>query len=260
MSLILQSIDARRTPRSLAFRFTLISALVRRPAWSAGTALVLLAYCLEIEALTTLPIGFVQPVIAAGVLLLPPAAYVLLQERIEPAVLVGGTLVVLGVVLLTLDGPQVTYPLPRTSLTVAAALTVITVSLYAVGRSLQSPLLSAGIAGIFYAETGIITRLVASQGIGSNVALLMPLCVAAFVAFLAEMSALQEVPATRVGPLVLALNTSIPAVCGRLVLGERWPHSFSLLGSLACIIAGGVWILHLVSVEQTRCEDASEPH
>ena len=210
---------------------------------------------MEVVALTTLPIGFVQPIIAAGVLLLPPLAHVLGHERLASTVVGGIALIIIGVVALSFDGPRATAAVPATPIGVVVGLTVGCLVLFALGRWSRRPGISAAIAGVGYAGTGIITRILASQGDIAAVSLVIPLCAAAIVAFLAETSALQGLPATRVGPVVLALGTTLPVLCGRLALGERWPDPLLTVTSLACIVLGGAGVLHFVEFDKSKTEE-----
>jgi len=62
------------------------------------------------------------------------------------------------------------------------------------------------------------------------------------LATVCEMSALQRSPATRVGPIVLAMQIVIPVVLGATVAGEDWGATpaggLVLAGGLAVVVAG----------------------
>ena len=61
--------------------------------------------------------------------------------------------------------------------------------------------------------------------------------VAALLALNAEMSSLQRLPATVVGPLVLVTQTAIPVLLAPAAVGERWTSPPALLAGLALVVA-----------------------
>lgn len=220
LSLVLQGIDARASSATLSFRPGLLVHLIKQPWWVLGSLLGLAALALDVYALRTLPLGFVQPMIAAGILVFPVAA-VLLDQPFSWQVIVAGTAIVAGVIVLG-DAAPVQSPgirlAPGPVLVFALAAPID----YLLLRGWRDPALLAVIAGVSYGCTGLFCKLLAAGG--SPVEMIVPalaLLSVGIVGFLAEMSALQKLPPLVVAPPILALETLLPIVVGRVLLGER---------------------------------------
>lgn len=66
---LLQALDARQVPHRHGLRLSLIGRLLRRPRWVAGTIIGFVAFPFQLIALAHAPLVIVQPISAAGLLL-----------------------------------------------------------------------------------------------------------------------------------------------------------------------------------------------
>ncbi len=108
-AVVLQAGEARDSPRSRAGRFSLLLGLARRPRWRAGTALLVVAWPLQVLAFAYAPITVVQPTLASGSLVLLSVARLRLGERVGRPEVLGATPIVAGVDDLGCPPPQHPY-------------------------------------------------------------------------------------------------------------------------------------------------------
>lgn len=244
ISLVLQSIDARESPDALSFRPALVLHLLQRPVWVLGSALGLLAVALETFALTRLPLAFVQPVIAAGVLILPPAARLLLREPLRLDSAAAAAIIVAGILVLGSTVPSSSQTTPTASVLGELLPALLAVGVYLLLRDVRDPRLLCLVAGVAYGGTGIFTKLLAASPdlVRAGFALAALASLGA-VGFLAEMSALQRMTPTRAAPVILALTTVIPVVGARLLLGEHWPHAVLTILGLGLTVLPAMWLV-----------------
>jgi drug/metabolite transporter (DMT)-like permease len=198
---------------------------------------------LELYALAHLQLAFVQPLLAGGVLILPLAAHLLLDEPLAPRWFGGSALIVAGVMVLGMT-------LPPASRTVAPpepvvlSLTVLGIVVYLLVHHVRTPVLLGVVAGVGLSGSVIFAKLlVTSLGLLRFVELAPVLAALACIGFLAEMSALQRTSPTTIVPLILALTTVLPIVIGRAVLGERWPHPVLTVLGFALTILPALWFV-----------------
>src|ERR1700722_5704307 len=81
-ALVLQAQEASGTGEEYAGRFSLLRLLSRRPRWGFGTALLVVAWPLQIVSLSFAPLTVVQPVLATFQLILVVIARFYLRERV----------------------------------------------------------------------------------------------------------------------------------------------------------------------------------
>ncbi len=85
LSSSLQALEARRTPQSTALRASLLTRLVRRPIWLAGTAASLAAWPMQAAALAFGSVALVQPALGFGLIVLLLLGVTMLHERVGVA-------------------------------------------------------------------------------------------------------------------------------------------------------------------------------
>jgi len=243
LSPVLQSIDARASSSSLSFRPALIVHLVCRPVWLLGTCLGAAAVGLEMFSLTTLPLGFVQPLLAGGILVIPLASALLLDEPPASPWFAGSGMIIVGVLILGTALPQATGGGHHMNELLLLLLAALAVSIYFLLRDVRSPGLLAAVAGCALgADAVFLKTLSVSFGPRQILALVPVLAAFAAIGFLAEMSALQQRSATGVVPTVLALTTVIPVFVGHVALGEVWPRPGLTLLGFALTLLPALWI------------------
>src|SRR5437867_4080173 len=101
----LQALDARNAPEDEALRLKLLTGLARRGRWVAGFLLGGVGFVLQVVALANAPFVVVQPVLAAGLLLLLALGSRMLDERVGPAELAAVAGIVAGIGLLAWGAP-----------------------------------------------------------------------------------------------------------------------------------------------------------
>jgi drug/metabolite transporter (DMT)-like permease len=243
ISPVLQSIDARTSSDALSFRPGLLAHLVRRPVWLVGSLLGAVAVGLELFALTRLPLSFVQPLLAGGILVMPLASRLLLRESLSVRWFAASILIVSGVIILGRALPASSMDADAPGEPFLVFLTASAVVLYLVLREIRNPALLSLIAGACYGGSAIWLKVLAVSFSPWQIATLAPaLAGFAAVGFLAEMTALQRSPATSVAPPILALTTVLPVLAGHIVLGEPWPHPAVTILGFALTVIPALWL------------------
>lgn len=262
VGIVLQAVDARREPSSESLRLSLLAHLVRRRRWIAGLLLGWAGFVLQVIALSMLPFVVVQPVLAAGLLLMLYLGVRMLGERVGIAEVVGVLGITAGIGLLAWGTPSGTGTVASQSaaISVMAAMTLVALVPFALrGRGrLDSATFVIVASALAFGAGNIATKLF-SDGVADGALLLAAVWLAitagtGIIALTTEMSALQRRPATFVVPLSFAIQTFFPVALEPLFLSERW--GTAALGG-APLIAGLVMVgLGAVAVAKTRAVSA----
>jgi hypothetical protein len=227
-SIALQALEAREVPEEHALRPSLLGKLLRNRRWLGATALGFLGWPLEIAALLLAPLTVVQPCLASGLILLLWLGATRLGEAPGPREATSVAAIVGGVIGVALVAPE------RSTGHAGAGAIALSLGLLAIPIALPYVLRRRGATGIVavigagcgYAWTAIASKLL-TDGL-SNGALLAAaawLATAAAsegLALLSEMSALQSRPATRVAPVMFAVQVLVPVVLAPLIFEESW--------------------------------------
>lgn len=231
--LAVQALDAREAPHDHGLHPKLLARLVRRRRWLAATGLAFAGWPFHLLALGLAPLSLVQPTLALGLVLLLYLGHRVLGERVgrTEMVAVGG--VVGAVALLAWAAPaETSHHAGAARLAAGLAplgvLALIPLALPRVGIRPPSALLPFA-SGAAYAFTGVTSKLVVDDlrtDVVGGVVLWVALTAAlGFVGLLLEMSSLQVLPATHVGPNVFVVQVSVPVLLAPLVSGESWAHT-----------------------------------
>ena len=228
--LALQALDARSVPHEHGLHPSLLARLVRRPRWLAATGLAFGGWPFHLLALGFAPLSLVQPTLALGLVLLLYLGHRILGERVGRIEMLAVAGVVGSVAVLAWAAP------PETShhagaLRIAAglgplgAIAVIPLVLRQLARRTPTSLLPFA-SGAAYAFTGVTSKLLVDDlrtGAIEGVLLWAALTGAlGFAGLLLEMSSLQVMPATHVGPNVFVVQVAVPVLLAPLVSGESW--------------------------------------
>ena len=249
----LQALEAREAPAEQHLRVSLLARLVRRPRWLIGTGLAALGWAAQVGALLLIPLTLVEPALAMSLVVLLGIGSRVLGERVGRREIASVATMVAGIALLAWAAP------PRDSEHAGGAGVLIAIGILAVvalvpyGLSLlgrPAGLFIAVGAGAAYAIDGLATKFFSDDFANSawigliSWGLIMGL--AAGVATLSEMSALQLRPATQVAPIVFALTTLVPVALAPVLAGETWsgdPWLRVALGASLLLIVGGASVL-----------------
>jgi len=262
VGIVLQAADARREPADEGLRLSLLTHLARRRRWIAGLLLGGVGFGLQVVALSLAPFVVVQPVLAAGLLLMLYLGVRMLGERVGWAEVVGVLGITAGIGLLAWGQPEgiETVRGETALLSVMGGMVAVSLIPFALrGRGrLDSATFVIVASALAYGASNIATKLV-SDGIGTRSWLLVGIWLATaaatgVVALTTEMTALQRRPATFVVPLSFAIQTFLPVALEPIYLTERW-GSAALSG--VPLIAGLVLVaLGAFAVAKTRAVSA----
>jgi drug/metabolite transporter (DMT)-like permease len=241
-----QALEARSVSARHALRASLLFRLAGNGRWLAATGLSVLGWPLQVAALTLAPLALVQPTLALGLLLLLGLGARVLGEAVGRRELAAVALVVAGIAGIALSAPaRGSTTIGAGALVALALLGTVAATPYLIdGRQGWLPaVLSAGAADSVAALAAkLVAGAVRDERWKIAVALAALAALAGVVATISEMSALQRSPATRVGPIVLAMQIVIPVVLGATVAGEDWSATpaggLALVVGLATVVAG----------------------
>jgi drug/metabolite transporter (DMT)-like permease len=241
-----QALEARSVSARHALRASLLFQLAGNGRWLAATGLSVLGWPLQVAALTLAPLALVQPTLALGLLLLLGLGARVLGEAVGRRELAAVALVVAGIAGIALSAPgRGSTTIGAGALVALALLGTVAATPYLIdGRQGWLPaVLSAGVADSVAALAAkLVAGAVRDERWMIAVALAALAALAGVVATISEMSALQRSPATRVGPIVLAMQIVIPVVLGATVAGEDWSATpaggLALVVGLATVVAG----------------------
>ena len=243
-AVVLQAAEDRQTPLSEGARASLFLRLARRPRWLAGTALMVVAWPLQILALTLAPITVVQPALSTTPLVLLAVARVKLGERVGRLEVAGALAIVLGVATVVWAAPHHSSRVPDTA-RVATPLIVVglaAVTAYVIGRARpRLPLFLVIGAGLAYAWVDFANKLLANDLTRSRwgfAALwLAATLLMGGLAFLEETTALQRRAAVTVAPVVGAVQDPLPVVMALWSGVETWGAASHRVVPLICGLA-----------------------
>jgi len=241
---VLQAIEAKVAPADLALRMSLLTRLLSRRRWLAGTALMLAGAVLQITALALAPVTLVQPVLALGLVGLLALARVRLGERVGPTGIAGAALLIAGVIAVGIANPgRSSHVTSVTALIVlVGAIAAVTLLPYVLRDRAPMWLTVAAAAG-GDALAAVAMKLTADAiGVGHPLLAVVGAAGAALaggLALTAEMSALRVLPATRVAPVVLGAQVIVPAIAAVVAFGES-SSALLVLGVLAAGVGAGL--------------------
>ncbi len=252
-ALVLQAAEARRVPVSGAVHFSLFTALVRRPRWLAGTALLVVAWPLQVLALTFAPITVVQPILSMFQLVLLGLARVKLSEQVGGREVLAAVTIVVGVVAVLVAAPRhgVLHPAAGRVAAPLAVIGVAALAAYAAGQARPTAGLPLVIgAGLSYAWVDFANKLLSNELSLGRVALallwILAILACGSLAFLEESGALQRRPAITVAPVIGAIQEPLPVLMALAAGVERWSSNplkvLALVGGLA-LVAWGAAVL-----------------
>jgi drug/metabolite transporter (DMT)-like permease len=228
-SIALQALEARGVGSEHALRVSLIGRLIRNPRWLLATLIGLLGWPLEIAALLMAPLTVVQPCLASGLVLLLFLGVTRLGETPGRREYGAVAAIVVGVAGIAWAAPERTTS-NAGAVPIAIALALVTIPVVAPyvvrGRPSAAGTLAVVAAGFGYAWTAIASKLLTDElSDGSLLVAVVWLATAAAseaIALLSEMSALGRRPATRVAPVMFAVQVVVPVILAPLIFEESW--------------------------------------
>jgi drug/metabolite transporter (DMT)-like permease len=251
VGVVLQALDAREAPKSEGLRLSLLARLLRRKRWVVGFLMGLAGWGVQILALAWAPFVIVQPVLAAGLLLLLFLGPRMLDERVGKSELAGVAAITIGIGLLAWGSPDQIETIRGnvSAVSVLAALALVSLIPFALrGRRWDSAMFVIVASSLGFCAVNIATKLL-SDSLGAGAWLMAGIWVAVVIstgiaALVSEMTALQRRRATFVVPLAFAIQTFLPVMLEPIYLVERWGTAafdgVPLIAGLLLVLAGGV--------------------
>lgn len=228
-SIALQAMEVRDVPHEHSLRVSLIGKLLHNRKWLGATALGLLGWPLEIVALLLAPLTVVQPCLASGLVVLLWLGVTRLGERPGMREYLAVGAIVAGVAGVAWAAPDRTTEHAGTW-AIALALGLVAIPIAAPyllrGKASAAGTIAVVGAGFGYAWTAIASKLLTDELAAGAVlvagAWLATAAASEGLALLSEMSALQKRPATRVAPVMFAVQVMVPVILAPLIFMEKW--------------------------------------
>jgi drug/metabolite transporter (DMT)-like permease len=260
-SIALQALEAREVGHEHALRASLIGRLIRNPRWLVATLIGLLGWPLEIVALLLAPLTVVQPCLASGLVLLLWLGVTRLGETPGRREYGAVAAIVIGVGGIAWAAPERTTS-NAGAVPIAIALGLVAIPIVAPylvrGRPGAAGTLAIVAAGFGYAWTAIASKLLTDElSAGSLLVAVVWLATAAAsegLALLSEMSALGRRPATRVAPVMFAVQVVVPVILAPLIFEESW--SATPGGGAALVVAILLVLVGVVSLAGSKAVGA----
>lgn len=268
-AVVLQALEDRQAPTSDSGRLALLVGLAHRPRWLAGTALMVLAWPVQVLALSLATISVVQPLLVADQLVLLALARARLDERVGQAEALGALAIVFGAVTVVVVSPH--HAAHRAGAPATVPLLAVGLAgllMYALARlRAGAPLLLLVGAGLAYAWVDFASQLVAGT-VSAHQWVYAALWLAAVIgigglAFLQETTALQHRPAVTVEPVIAAVHQPLPVLMAFWAGIEAWGHGTArlaiLIAGLAVLTAGATLLGRSPSTDTWRARPAPPP-
>jgi drug/metabolite transporter (DMT)-like permease len=260
-SIALQALEARQVGREHALRASLIGRLIRNPRWLVATLIGLFGWPLEIAALLLAPLTVVQPCLASGLVLLLWLGVTRLGERPGRREYGAVAAIVVGVGGIAWAAPERTTSNAGT-VPIAIALGLVMIPIVAPyvlrGWRNAAGTLAVVAAGFGYAWTAIASKLLTDElSTGSLLVAVAWLATAAAsegLALLSEMSALGRRPATRVAPVMFAVQVVVPVILAPLIFEESWSDTPG--GGVGLVLAVLLVLAGIVSLAGSKAVGA----
>jgi drug/metabolite transporter (DMT)-like permease len=270
VGIALQALEAKRTPPEEGLRVSLLVRLLRRPRWLIGLLLGGLGVVFEVIAFANAPFVVIEPLLAAGLLVLLAIGVKDMGERPGPGTVAGVIAIVAGTALIAWGAPEHSeqHRGPVTEVVVMAALVAVSLFPFALRGSRFDTAMGANLGSACgFAATNVATKLMADD-IGSDhwaqaVAWATVAAFAGITATISGMTALQRRPATTLVPISAAVQTFLPVALEPLFLTENWRaatgEGLVLLAGLLVMLVGTFLVARVRAVSVLSAGESADP-
>ncbi len=266
----LQALEARSTPPAEGLRVSLLTRLLRRPRWLVGLLLGGLGVVFEVVAFANAPFVVIEPLLAAGLLVLLAIGVKEMGETPGPLTLLGVLAIIAGTALIAAGAPEHSelHRGPVTVVVVMAALVAVSLVPFALRGGRFDTAMGANLGSACgFGATNVATKLMADDIGGGHWAQSAAwVAVAGFAgitATISSMTALQRRPATTLVPISTAVQTFLPIALEPLFLTENWREAelggLVLLAGLVVMIFGTVLVARVRAVSALASAQPPEP-
>jgi drug/metabolite transporter (DMT)-like permease len=267
----LQALEARATPPEEGLRISLLMRLLRRRRWVLGLLLGALGVGFEVVAFANAPFVVIEPLLAAGLLVLLAIGVRDMGEKPGPWTVAGVVAIIAGTALIAWGAPEHSeqHRGPVTVVVVMAGLVLASLTPFALRGTRFDTAMGANLGSACgFGATNLATKLMADDIGGDHwVAAVAWAAVASFAgiaATISGMTALQRRPATTLIPISTAVQTFLPIALEPLFLTENWREAeldgVVLLAGLAVMAFGTVMVARVRAVSAlAAAEDPDAP-
>lgn len=270
VGIALQALEARVTPPAEGLHVSLLVRLLRRPRWVLGLLLGGLGVVFEVIAFANAPFVVIEPLLAAGLLVLLAIGIKEMGERPGPATLLGVLAIIAGTALIAAGAPEHSemHRGPVTVVVVMAVLVAASLVPFALRDGRFDTAMGANLGSACgFGATNVATKLMADDiGGGHWLQAVAWVGVAGFAgvtATISSMTALQRRPATTLIPISTAVQTFLPIALEPLFLTENWRQAdlggLVLLAGLLVMALGTVLVARVRAVSALAAAQAPEP-
>lgn len=259
VGIALQALEAKHTPAEEGLRVSLLVRLLRRRRWVIGLLLGGLGVVFEVIAFANAPFVVIEPLLAAGLLVLLVIGVKDLGETPGPWTFAGVGAIIAGTALIAWGSPEHSeqHRGPVAVVFVMAAMVAFSLVPFALRRTRFDTAMGANLGSACgFAATNVATKLMADDiggdHLGQAVAWAAVAAFAGITATISGMTALQRRPATTVVPISTAVQTFLPVALEPLFLTENWRaaegEGLVLLAGLVVMVLGTVLVARVRAV------------
>jgi drug/metabolite transporter (DMT)-like permease len=271
VGIALQALEARTTPVEEGLHVSLLMRLLRRRRWVLGLLLGALGVVFEVIAFANAPFVVIEPLLAAGLLVLLAIGVKDMGETPGPWTVAGVVAIIAGTALIAWGAPEHSeqHRGPVTVVVVMAALVAASLVPFALRGSRFDTAMGANLGSACgFGATNVATKLMADDLNGGHwVEAGVWIAVAAFAgitATISSMTALQRRPATTLVPISTAVQTFLPVAVEPLFLTENWRQAeldgLVLLAGLVVMGFGTVMVARVRAVSAlSAAQDPGAP-
>ena len=260
VSYLLLAAQARRVSWVVRPDVSFLGRLLRRPWWLVAMGLNGVAFGLELAALRHVSLVVVQPLLAVGLLGLVLGARLFLGERVGRRQVAGVVLVAVGVTLVVSGAPRAagTVGLRVDAWSVIAVLLLVAVLAFPQldrGGSAWRLVAAAAAGDTLVALATNEVAIAWSGHLPAAAAGVLVVAVCGLMAVASESAALQQLSASRVGPIVSGAQVTVPVLLLALLGRQRWgslPAGGALLALGVLLVGGGAFCLGARGAGETR--------
>ncbi len=226
---VLQAVAAKRTETAESLDPRFLYRMVKQVPYLIGLACDGAGFLVSLVALHFLPLFFVEAVLAGSVGVTAILAVIFLHTKLKPLEIGGLVALMVGLALLAIsakDGPAHQLPMWGRWTLLAGTLVIALATLLSMKylKGHRSGIALAIISGLAFSGLGVASRtLVFPAPIGPTLrqATIWSVVIYGALGLVLFAFALQRAPVTTVTALVFGIQTTIPALFGILLLGDR---------------------------------------
>ncbi len=265
---ILEAVAASRVPTAENLDPRFMIRMIKQVPYLAGLACDGVAFLIALVAMHYLPLFFVEAVIAGSVGVTAILAVLFLHARLSPLEIGGLVGLMVGLVLLAIsaqDSPARPLPhLGQWALLAATILIPIITVLCMKFAGNRTGVALAILSGVSFSGLGVAGRTLefpASLAAAIQDPALWSVIIYGALGLFLFAAALQRAPVTAVTALVFGIETTLPALLGIMLLGDRARHGFDLVavGGFVLAVTGALLLARQAEPSIPQADQGAKP-